>query len=92
MTENCCIVCKATHVKDPGVSFHHSPADVTVRAKWMSKLQLKADLVKPHLRVCNRHFPGGGATKESISPLQERNTIQERRKHEQGMLTRNFHS
>ena len=84
MTGNRCIVYKATHAKDPGVSFHRSTANATVRAKWISKLQLEADLVTPHSRVCSRHFPGGNATKEpqltlgSVSPLQERNTIHQR--------------
>ena len=64
MTGNRCIVCRSTRAKDPGVSFHRFPADPALRAKWISKLELDADVVKPHSRVCSRHFPGGDATKE----------------------------
>ena len=64
MTGSRCIVCKSTRTKDPGVRFHHLPADAAVRAKWISRLQINPSEVKPHTRVCSRHFPGGDATKD----------------------------
>ena len=67
-----CIVCKATRITDPGVSFHRFPADETVRNRWISSLQLDADVVTPHSRVCSRHFPDGDVTKQPVLTLGKR--------------------
>ena len=69
-----CIVCKATRITDPGVSFYRFPADETVRNRWISNLQLDADVVTPHSRVCSRHFrhSDGDVTKQPVMTLGKR--------------------
>ena len=47
----------------------------------ISKVQLEADLVKPHSRVCSRHFPGGDATKEPQLALGKRFTSPRKKDH-----------
>ena len=67
-----CIVCKATRITDPGVSFYRFPADETGRNRWISNLQLDADVVTPHSRVCSRHFRDSDVTKQPVLTLGKR--------------------
>ena len=67
-----CIVCRATRVTDPGVSFHRFPANEAVRNTWITNLQLDVDIVARDSRVCSRHFPDGDVTKEPVLTLGKR--------------------
>lgn len=57
---------------DTDTSFHRFPANETVRNMFISNLQLKANVVTPHSRVCSGHFPDGNATKEPVLTLGKR--------------------
>ena len=64
MPGDLCIACGSTRKKDPGASFHRFPVDERWRGVWLRVFQLQETQVKPHTRVCSRHFPGGDATKD----------------------------
>ena len=64
MPGDLCIACGSTRKKDPGASFHRFPVDERRRGVWLRVFQLQETQVKPHTRVCSRHFPGGDATKD----------------------------
>ena len=62
-----CIVCKSKHQSkkiDAGhrshqVSMFRFPADQETRKVWLKALNLTEEDVKPHTRVCSRHFMNG---------------------------------
>ena len=54
-----CIVCGNNQASDSNASFHRIPKDPTLRAMWISVLQIREEDIKPSTRVCCRHFPGG---------------------------------
>ena len=59
MPGDSCIVCGNSRAKTPQLSFHRFPSDPQRRSEWLEVFQLREDQVKPHHRVCSRHFPGG---------------------------------
>jgi len=57
---NTCVVCGSNSAaKNPGVSFHRFPSDVSRRREWLSVYDITEDQYKPYWRICSRHFPGG---------------------------------
>lgn len=56
-----CIVCHSKHKKkdDRTVSMFRFPSDKETHDKWLSSLELRREDVKPHSRVCSRHFLNG---------------------------------
>ena len=72
MPGDLCIACGSTRKKDPGASFHRFPVDERRRGVWLRVFQLQETQVKPHTRVCSRHFPGGDATKDPQLSLGKR--------------------
>ena len=67
-----CIVCKNSRVKFPGLTYHRFPVNPERRAKWLSVFQLSEAELKPHTRVCCRHFPDGDAQKDPEISLGKR--------------------
>ena len=67
-----CIVCGNSRVKDSSTSFHHFPADEARRNTWLRMFQLDPSQVKPHTRVCCRHFPEGDVKKDPKMTLGKR--------------------
>ena len=54
-----CCVCGNTRAKDTSVSLHRFPTDSSRRQQWLRAFNLEEDSIKPHSRVCSRHFPAG---------------------------------
>ena len=69
-----CIVCKNSRVKFPGLTYHRFPANLERRAKWLSIFHLSEAELKPHTRVCCRHFPDGDTQKDPEISLGKRFT------------------
>ena len=61
MPEKYCCVCGNSKSKDTNISFHLFPSNDKRRLEWLKAFQIKASEVKPHWRVCSRHFPDGDA-------------------------------
>ena len=61
MPEKYCCVCGNSKSKDSNYSF---PSNNERRLEWLKAFQIEASEVKPHWRVCSRHFPDGGAKKK----------------------------
>ena len=51
------LCCKNTTSKDPSISFHRFPSNKEKRSQWLEVLQITENQLKPHWRVCSRHFP-----------------------------------
>ena len=58
MPGDTCVVCGNTRVSDPDISLHRFPSDPARRQLWLRAFHLSSEQVKPHFRVCSRHFPG----------------------------------
>ncbi len=56
-----CVGKRKSRAKDPSVSFHRFPADPVRRDTWLHVFQAQ---VKPHTRICCRHFPGADVRKD----------------------------
>ena len=57
---NTCIVCG--HVKtrkEQILSLHRFPADAAKRTQWLTVVGLSEGDIKPHTRICSRHFHNG---------------------------------
>ena len=67
-----CCVCKNNLSKDPQVFLHRFPSDKEKCSKWLEVFQIKEDQLKPHMRVCSRHFPDGDASKAPNLSLEKR--------------------
>ena len=67
-----CIVCKNSSVKFPGLTYHRFPVNPERRHKRLSVFQLSEAELKPHTRVCCRHFPDGDAQKDPEISLGKR--------------------
>ena len=72
MTGKWCFICGNSHFKDPHTSFHRFPSEQGKRTIWLAVFGLEESAVKPHHRVCSRHFPGGDAKKDPITTLGKR--------------------
>ena len=59
MPGDACIVCGNTRKKAPQLSYHRFPSDPERRALWLQAFQLTEEQIRPHSRVCSRHFPDG---------------------------------
>ena len=79
MPGDSCIVCGNTRKKDPSVSYHRFPSKKDARSSWLEAFDLSKDDIKPHHRVCSRHFSGGdpsngprpGIGKRFASPIKK---------------------
>ena len=68
MPGDTCVFCGNSRQKDPSVSMHRFPRDLTLRREWIKALKLDDSTIKDHHRVCRRHFPHGDPkNKPSIS-------------------------
>ena len=59
MTGTWCLVCGNSQSKDSDASFHRFPSDLGRRAIWLRVFDFQESDIKPHHRVCPRHFPNG---------------------------------
>ena len=59
-------------VKNPQISLHRFPSVIDKRGPWLEAFELHEEEVKPHMRVCSRHFPNGDASKPPVMPLGKR--------------------
>ncbi|XP_047442323.1 uncharacterized protein LOC125008950 [Mugil cephalus] len=58
--EHCCVpFCQATSKYNRVLSFHTFPADEETRQKWIAAIRRDNLTVRPHVRVCSRHFKKG---------------------------------
>ena len=59
MTVKSCLVCGNSQSKDPNTSFYQFPSDPGRRVIviWLWVFDLQEGGIKPHHRVCSRHFP-----------------------------------
>ena len=64
-----CCVCKNSYSRDPRISLHRFPSATDKRGAWLEALE---EEVKPHMRVCSRHFPDGDASKPPVIALGKR--------------------
>ena len=67
-----CCVCKNSYNKDPKISLHRFPSAIDKRGPWLEAFGLRVEEVKPHMRVCSRHFPDGDASKPPVVALGKR--------------------
>ena len=72
MTGKPCLVCGNSQPKDPNASFHRFPADPRRRAIWLRVFDLKEGDIKPHHRVCSRHFPNSDTKNNPTTTLGKR--------------------
>ena len=72
MTGKWCLVCGNSQSKDPNASFHRFPSDPGRRATWLRVFDLQEGDIKPHHRVCSRHFPNGDAKNDPTTTLRKR--------------------
>ena len=72
MTDTCCLVCGNSQSKDSDASFHRFPSDLGRRAIWLRVFDSQESDIKPHHRVCSRHFPNGDARSDPIATLGKR--------------------
>ena len=72
MTGTCCLVCGNSQSKDSDASFHRFPSDLGRRAIWLRVFDFQESDIKPHHRVCSRHFPNGDARSDPIATLGKR--------------------
>ena len=59
MSGNICFVCKSTSRNEQQLSFYRIPSDSDKRALWLRVLNISDHLLKPHYRVCSKHFRDG---------------------------------
>ena len=59
MPGDCCVVCGNYRINNPGLSFHRIPTEPAKRSVWVQVLELDPETLKPHHRVCSRHFLNG---------------------------------
>jgi hypothetical protein len=59
MPGTCCRVCNNSKSGDPNASFHRFPTNLERRAIWLTVFNLQEKDIKPHHRVCSRHFLNG---------------------------------
>lgn len=67
-----CCVCKNNLSKDPQISLHRFPSNKEKRSKWLEVFQMSEDQMRPHMRVCSRHFPDGDASRDPTITLGKR--------------------
>ena len=54
-----CVVCGNNRRKEPKLSYHRIPKHPDKRRQWLTEFKLSNDELKPHSRVCSRHFRDG---------------------------------
>ena len=59
MPGDSCIVCGNSRKKAPQLSYHRFPSNPVKRSQWLRVFELDPEAVKPHSRVCSRHFMNG---------------------------------
>eukprot|EP00731_Ephydatia_muelleri_P014301 Em0008g21a len=59
MSGNTCIVCQSTRCNEPLLKFYRIPPDLNKRALSLRVLHLSDHILKPHYRVCSKHFRDG---------------------------------
>ena len=59
MLGDLCLVCGNYRKNNPQLSFHRFPTDPGRRSLWVRVFELDPEAVKPHHRVCCRHFFNG---------------------------------
>ena len=59
MPGDLCVVCGNYRKHNPQLSFHRFPSDLAKRSLWVRVFELDPEAVKPHHRVCSRHFFNG---------------------------------
>ena len=59
MPGDSCIVCGNSRKKAPQLSYHRFPTNQAKRSQWLRVFELDPEVVKPHTRVCSRHFMNG---------------------------------
>ena len=59
MPGDLCVVCGNYRKHNPQLSFHRFPSDLAKRSLWVRVFELDTEAVKPHHRVCSRHFFNG---------------------------------
>ena len=59
MPGDSCVVCGNSRKKAPKLSYHRFPTNQVKRSQWLRVFQLDPEVVKPHTRVCSRHFMNG---------------------------------
>ena len=59
MPGDLCLVCGNYRKNNPQLSFHRFPTDPARRSLWVRVFELDPEAVKPHHRVCSRHFFNG---------------------------------
>ena len=67
MPGDVCLVCGNYRKNNPQLSFHRFPTDPARRSLWVRVFELDPEAVKPHHRVCSRHFLNGD-TKNGPQP------------------------
>ena len=72
LTGKSCLVCGNSQSKDPNASYHRFPSDPGRRAIWLRVFDLQESDIKPHHRVCSRHFPNGDAKNDPTTTLGKR--------------------
>ena len=62
MSGNFCIFCGVSRLRastDVRLSYHRFPKKQDMRSQWLQALEMSEEQVKPHSRVCSRHFRDG---------------------------------
>ena len=59
MPGDLCLVCGNYRKNNLQLSFHRFPTDPARRSLWVRVFELDPEAVKPHHRVCSRHFFNG---------------------------------
>ena len=59
MPGDSCVVCGNSRKKAPKLSYHQFPTNQAKRSQWLRVFQLDPEMVKPHTRLCSRHFMNG---------------------------------
>ena len=59
MPGDSCIVCGNSRKKNPLLKYHRFPSDTERRAQWLQVFKITLKDIKPHHRVCSRHFKDG---------------------------------
>ncbi len=72
MPGDTCVVYENSRAKGPGVSFHRFPADPACREMLLHVFQTVQTQVKPHTRVCCRHFPRADVKRDPHMDLGKR--------------------
>ena len=62
MSGNFCIFCGMSRLRastDAQLSYHRFPKKQDMQSQWLQALEMSEEQVKPHSRVCSRHFRDG---------------------------------